>query len=82
MVSHFTEEVYKYQKPDAPHLVISDWMMPHMDGIELCRKVRERVEGAYTYFIMLTTKESKKNIIEGLEAGADDLWLSPLTKKN
>ena len=69
------------QKPDAPHLVISDWMMPHMDGIELCRKVRERVEGAYTYFIMLTTKESRKSIIKGLEAGADDFMVKPFDQE-
>ncbi len=65
------------QEPAAPGLVVSDWMMPHMDGVELCRKIREKKETSYTYFIILTTKESKRNIIEGLKAGADDFVVKP-----
>ena len=63
--------------PDAPNLVISDWMMPNMDGVELCKKIREIEKSDYTYFILLTTKTEKKDIIEGLESGADDFIVKP-----
>ena len=44
------------QQPEAPGLVISDWMMPHMDGLELCRKIRQMEKTGYIYFIILTAK--------------------------
>jgi len=65
------------QNPDAPGLVVSDWMMPGMDGVELCKKIRGIEKAEYTYFILLTTKTEKKDIIEGLEAGADDFIVKP-----
>jgi diguanylate cyclase (GGDEF)-like protein len=65
------------QKAEAPPLAILDWMMPGMDGIEVCRKVRERGHEPYIYLILLTTKGLKENIIEGLDAGADDYLTKP-----
>jgi two-component system, cell cycle response regulator len=65
------------QNPDAPNLVISDWMMPNMDGVELCKKIRAMEKAEYTYFILLTTKTEKKDIVEGLESGADDFIVKP-----
>ena len=65
------------QKPEAPNLVISDWMMPHMDGLELCRRIREMERSEYSYFIILTAKERKEDVIQGLEAGADDFLTKP-----
>jgi two-component system, cell cycle response regulator len=65
------------QKPDAPSLVISDWMMPNMDGIELCEKIRAIERPGYVYFILLTTKAEKKDVIQGLESGADDFIVKP-----
>jgi two-component system, cell cycle response regulator len=65
------------QKPDAPNLVVSDWMMPHMDGIELCEKIRGIERPGYVYFILLTTKAEKKDVIQGLESGADDFIVKP-----
>jgi two-component system, cell cycle response regulator len=65
------------QNPEAPNLVISDWMMPNMDGVELCEKIRAMEKAEYTYFILLTTKTEKKDIIEGLESGADDFIVKP-----
>lgn len=62
---------------DAPSLVVSDWMMPKVDGLELCRKIREMQKSHYTYFIILTAKESKEDVIKGLEAGADDFLIKP-----
>jgi len=57
------------QNPDAPNLLISDWMMPEMDGLELCRRIRAGGKSGYTYFIILTAKEKKEDIVKGLEAG-------------
>ncbi len=67
------------QQPDAPQLVILDWMMPGMEGIEICTRLRQvsTPEAAYTYVILLTAKGSKKNIIRGMEAGADDYVVKP-----
>jgi two-component system cell cycle response regulator len=65
----------------APDIVISDWMMPGMDGIELCRRIREgevTAEGAYTYFIFMTALGSKQHFLEGMQAGADDYLTKPI----
>jgi two-component system, cell cycle response regulator len=65
------------QGADAPPLAILDWMMPDMDGVEVCRKVRQRGQEPYIYLLLLTTKGRKENIIEGLDAGADDYLTKP-----
>src|SRR3972149_5099356 len=59
------------------NLVISDWMMPNMDGLELCKKVRNAEFDRYIYFILLTAKDTKLKIVEGMEAGADDYVIKP-----
>ncbi len=61
----------------APPLAVVDWMMPGMDGLELCRKVRERGTGPYTYILLLTAKGRKEDIVRGIEAGADDYLTKP-----
>jgi two-component system cell cycle response regulator len=58
-------------------MVILDWMMPGMDGVEVCRQVRKRREAPYIYIIFLTAKGQKSEIVEGLEAGADDYLAKP-----
>jgi two-component system, cell cycle response regulator len=65
------------QRPAPPPLAILDWMMPGMDGVEVCRKVRQRGQEPYIYLLLLTTKGRKENIIEGLDAGADDYLTKP-----
>jgi len=65
------------QQPESPSLIISDWMMPRMDGLALCRKICSMEKSEYIYFIILTAKGEKKDIIEGLEAGADDFLAKP-----
>lgn len=67
------------QKPDAPKLLLLDWMMPHMNGVDICRSVREQEKGKAlpAYIILLTSLEAKKNIIEGFEAGTDDYIIKP-----
>jgi two-component system cell cycle response regulator len=60
-----------------PHLVITDWMMPDISGVELCRKIREEYQGSYTYIILLTSVTEKKSVVQGLSAGADDYLTKP-----
>jgi diguanylate cyclase (GGDEF)-like protein len=59
-------------------VVVSDWMMPGLDGPELCRRVRGQADGRYTYFILLTTLADRRYALEGMEAGADDYLPKPL----
>jgi diguanylate cyclase (GGDEF)-like protein len=65
------------QLPDAPNLVVLDWLMPGMDGVELCREIRRQKEEPYTYIILLTAKRTQADIVEGLENGADDYLTKP-----
>ena len=67
-------------REDPPSLAILDWMMPGMDGIEICRRVRERKIPTRTYIILLTAKSSKANIVEGLIAGANDYVTKPFNR--
>lgn len=62
---------------DPPNLVVLDWMMPGMDGVTICRELRKREVQGYTYIILLTGKTRMKDVIEGLEAGADDYIVKP-----
>jgi DNA-binding response OmpR family regulator len=62
---------------DAPRLAIIDWMMPEMDGLEVLRQVRARQTEQPPYIIMLTTRGEKDDIVNGLEAGADDYLQKP-----
>jgi len=61
--------------PNAPTLAILDGSMPNMDGLEICRRVREAEK--MIYIILLTARGSKENIVEGLRAGADDYLVKP-----
>ncbi len=63
--------------PDSPKLAILDWMMPGMDGIDVCRKVREINSPNPPYIIMLTSRNEKEDMIEGLKAGANDFIPKP-----
>lgn len=65
---------------DPPSLAILDWMMPGMDGIEICRRVRQRQSPPHPYIILLTAKSSKANIVEGLIAGANDYVTKPFDR--
>ncbi|UCD49461.1 MAG: response regulator [Phycisphaerales bacterium] len=58
-------------------MVITDWTMPHMSGLELCKVIRERRMGAYVYVIMLTAHDDPEAVVEGLSVGADDFITKP-----
>ncbi len=62
-------------------LVISDWEMPEMDGVTLCRKVRSSESPGYIFFIMLTARDTKEDLVEGMDAGADDFIAKPFNKE-
>ena len=61
-------------------IVITDWMMPEMDGIELCRNIRTRKNVPYTCVIMLTAKQTREDRVQGLNAGADVFLTKPLNR--
>jgi diguanylate cyclase (GGDEF)-like protein len=65
------------QQPYAPQMVVLDWMMPGMDGVELCERIRGNPQGPYRYVLLLTVKDEKQDVIAGLEAGADDYLTKP-----
>ncbi|MGD9209656.1 MAG: response regulator [Desulfobacteraceae bacterium] len=60
-----------------PRIIISDWVMPNMDGLELCRRIREKSTDNYTYIIIVTSKNKKVDLIEAFTAGADDYISKP-----
>jgi DNA-binding response OmpR family regulator len=66
-----------FQNEGAPLLAILDWMMPYLDGVELCRRIRQLPQGQMTYIILLTAKTQKQDIVEGLSAGANDYITKP-----
>jgi diguanylate cyclase (GGDEF)-like protein len=64
-------------QPDGPRLALLDWMMPELDGPGVCREVRRRRKLSYVHMILLTSKESKQDIVQGLQSGADDYLIKP-----
>lgn len=65
------------QRENAPRLLILDWMMPGMDGIELCRRIRQEYPGKAAHIILLTSLSEKQDVVMGLEAGANDYIVKP-----
>lgn len=68
------------QDNDAPPMAILDWIMPYHTGPEVCRMLRERKAGRYTYVLLLTSKNQREDIVEGMGAGADDYIVKPFDK--
>jgi two-component system chemotaxis response regulator CheY len=68
-------------KQDEYSLLISDWMMPDIDGLELCRIIRAEPSLQYTYIILLTALDSKGSYLEGMDAGADDFITKPFDEE-
>jgi sigma-B regulation protein RsbU (phosphoserine phosphatase) len=71
-------EAWAVLQREPIRIVVSDWMMPRMDGLELCRRVRGRPDVNYTYFIMLTARLGEENYREAMAAGVDDFLTKPL----
>lgn len=65
------------QADKAPELLLLDWMMPGIDGVEVCRRVRAMNKPVYPYILLLTARDAKPDLVAGLEAGADDYLTKP-----
>ena len=68
------------QEKDPPKLIILDWMMPGINGVEICRRLRLKDHVEPKYIILLTARDEKNDIVEGLGAGADDYIAKPFDK--
>ena len=71
----------RLSEPDPPRLCILDWVMPGIEGTELCRRIRERLPEDSFYLIILTARQGIDNVIEGLSAGADDYVTKPFVSR-
>src|SRR4051794_1309103 len=74
------EEAWGFFQECKYSLVISDWMMPRVDGLELVRRIRASDCPGYVYVMLLTSKSSREDIIKGMEAGADDFMAKPFDR--
>ena len=78
-VSDGTEALALLRSDDAPRLALLDWMMPGKDGPQVCRELRMIPTGRFTYIILLTARNGKEDLAEGLESGADDYIIKPFS---
>jgi len=75
-------EAWELFDRDPVRVIVSDWMMPGLDGLELCQKVRERPKTDYTYFILLTAiNTGRDNLRKAMDAGIDDFLSKPLDRE-
>ncbi len=81
LVANDGEEGLQAAKTETPDLIISDWMMPKMDGLEFCRLVKQDEKLRFTYFIILTARDTQDDKIEGIETGADDFVTKPFNDR-
>ena len=72
-----TEAWRVLESEDAPRLAVLDWMMPGMDGVEICRRIRSANREPYIYILLLTARTESQDLIEGMDAGADDYLTKP-----
>ncbi len=74
-------EGWEVWKKERARMVITDWMMPGMDGLELCRRIRKAEGSQYIYIIMVTSREDLSDLVTGMDAGADDFITKPFVKE-
>ncbi len=74
-------EAWEKLKTGEFNLALIDWMMPGLDGIEICKRTREKSMDVYIYIILLTAKETKQDIVTALDAGADDFITKPFNEE-
>lgn len=75
------QEAWEIFQKEEVKFVLADWIMPVMDGVALCRQIRNLESSGYVYFILLTGKDTKEDIVEGLECGADDYLTKPFDRE-
>ena len=68
------------QHASTPDLLILDWVMPGIDGLELCRRIRAQQRDLYQYILIVTARDDRQSVVQGLEAGADDYLTKPFDK--
>jgi two-component system, cell cycle response regulator len=71
------EALQLLERMDAPRLALLDWMMPGMEGVQVCRKLREFKDRPYVYVLLLTARTEKEDLLQGLDSGADDYLTKP-----
>jgi two-component system cell cycle response regulator len=76
-VQNGRQAAHELSRLGGPRLALIDWMMPELDGPSLCRELRSRQNDPYVYILLLTSKQSGGDLVEGLEAGADDYLTKP-----
>ncbi|WP_024817864.1 GGDEF domain-containing response regulator [Arthrobacter sp. 31Y] len=72
------DSAWQLYKEHSPEAVVTDLMMPGLNGLDLCRAIRAAEEDSYTYVILVTSHGSRKDVLAGMEAGADDYVTKPL----
>lgn len=80
IVAESGDEGWRYFQAGDFAMVISDWMMPGMDGIELIRRIRSARRPTYVYTVLLTARNHKEDLVQGMEAGADDFVSKPFDR--
>lgn len=75
-------QAWELYREVGAEVVISDWIMPGLDGDELCRRIRSDEDAPYTYFVMLTSLEDKEHVLRGMQAGVDDYLTKPLDRND
>ena len=81
LVAEDGTEGWDIWKNEMPKIVITDWVMPGMDGLELCRRIREAEGSQYTFIIIVTSKNEVHDIVSGMDAGADDFITKPFVQE-
>jgi CheY-like chemotaxis protein len=71
------EALRALQNPQGPRLAVLDWMMPRLDGTEVCRRLRAVPDLGYVYVVLLTVKRERDDLVAGFKAGADDYLIKP-----
>jgi two-component system, cell cycle response regulator len=72
-----TEALELLERRDSPRLAVLDWMMPGLEGVEVCKRVREWTNRPYIYMVLLTARSEKEDLLQGLDMGADDYLTKP-----
>src|SRR5215470_3709383 len=75
--AHNGAEAFQLYQEKSANIVITDWMMPDISGLDLCRQIRGDKSGTYTYLILMTSNNEKEDVVKGLSAGADDYLVKP-----
>src|SRR5258708_3710166 len=78
LVAEDGDQAWAILQSEQVEVLITDWVMPGLDGLELCRRVRSRSTDRYTYTILATAMSQRADVLAGMEAGADDFLIKPI----